>query len=296
MQKNRKNMDKNAFLQYNSAGSDTMFTYYMMKYTEDCETVSKKYICVNNFGYCEDRTNMRIRRERGRVDYQLIYVKCGELIIHENERTVTMGAGDICLFRPGEAQLYSIYHIPTAFFWIHFSGSEAERMLSFFKERRYFVGAFPEFEEYCHGALDAFHAGEAYAELFFEGALIALFARIAERIYRDVKEYDAFLRIRKALNLMHAEPWNRRQNSELAELCGISKDYFVKMFKHAMSVSPHQYYTDLILDRGKHLLSTTTYSIGEIARLCGIEDALYFSRLFKKKTGISPVAYRKAYA
>ena len=273
-------------------GGGAMFSYYM-KNPVNSEAVSEKYIHVNMFGYTEGRTDMRIRREHGRVDYQLIYVKSGEMVIHEGEKTVTMGAGEICLFRPGEPQLYSVYQTPTAFFWIHFSGREPERMLSFFKERRYFVGAFPEFEEYCHGALDSFHAGEAYAELFFEGGLIALFARIAERIYRDPKTHSDFLKIRKALDLMRAEPWNRRKNTELADLCHISKDYFEKIFKEVTSVSPHQYYTGLILDRGRHLLSTTNYSIGEIARLCGIDDALYFSRLFKKNLGMSPAAYRK---
>ena len=166
--KKHKYMDKRVFLRYNALGGDTMFSYYM-KNPENSEAVSEKYISVNMFGYTEGRTDMRIRRENGRVDYQLIYVKSGEMVIHEGEKSVTMGAGEICLFRPGEPQLYSIYQTPTAFFWIHFSGSEAERMLSFFRERRYYVGAFPEFEEYCHGAWDSFHAGEAYAELFFEG-------------------------------------------------------------------------------------------------------------------------------
>ena len=269
-----------------------MFSYYMRR-IDDHGIASERYISVNTFGYCEDRTDMQIRRPHGRLDYQLIYVENGEMVIHEGEKTVTLGAGELCLFRPGEPQLYSIYHTPTNFFWIHFSGSEPERMLSFFKERCYFVGAFPEFEEYCHGARDSFRAGETYADLFFEGGLIALFARIAERIHRDTKTHSNFLKIRKAVDLMRAEPWNMRKNEELAALCHISLNYFEKIFKQTMSVSPHQYYTRLILDRGKHLLATTTHSIGEIARLCGIDDALYFSRLFKKNLGMSPAAYRK---
>ena len=269
-----------------------LFSYYAKK-TEKSNFFSESYLSVNNFGYCEGRTDMRIRREFGRLDYQLIYVKGGELLIREGEGTLTVGAGEICLFRPGEPQLYSIYHIPTDFFWIHFSGSEAEQMLSFFKERRYFVGPFPEYEEYCHGMFDTFHAGEAYAKLFFEGRLIALFALIAERIHRDPKTCGDYLKIRKAIELINAEPWNRRQNKELAALCGISRDYFEKIFKQAMGISPRQYYMSLIFERAKHLLSTTMYSIGEISALCGIDDALYFSRSFKKKVGLSPTAYRR---
>ena len=267
---------------------------YQMKNAESTELASEKYICVNNLGYYENLTNVQTRRERGRVDYQMIYIKSGAVTIHEEGGDRYIGAGEVCLFRPLEAQIYSIGHVPTAFFWIHFSGSEATRMLSFFKERAYYVGSFPEFEEYCHGFSHSFHAEQCYTDMLYEGNLIALFARVAERIHRDEKTHSDFLRIRKALSLMRTEYWHRRTNGELASLSGVSKDCFEKTFKHIMGSTPHQYYTALIVEKGAELLSSTTYSIAEISRLCGIEDALYFSRLFKKKIGLSPAAYRKA--
>ena len=270
-----------------------MFSYYMRR-IEDCGIASEKYICVNTFGYCEGRTDMQIRRSHGRLDYQLIYVKSGELTIHEAGRDCRMGAGEICLFRPYEAQIYSFGDLPTAFFWIHFSGSEAARLLAFFKERAYYVGEFPEFEEYCHGFSHDFHAEQCYTDMLYEGKLIALFARVAERIFRDEKTHKDFLRIREALSLMRTEWWHRRTNGELAAISGVSRDCFEKTFKHMTGSTPHQYYTTLIVEKGAELLSQTTYTVAEISRLCGIEDSLYFSRLFKKKVGLSPAAYRRA--
>ncbi|MBE6740510.1 MAG: helix-turn-helix transcriptional regulator, partial [Ruminococcaceae bacterium] len=75
-------------------------------------------------------------------------------------------------------------------------------------------------------------------------------------------------------------------------LCGLSKDYFLKLFKNSMGITPQQYYIALAVDKGRYLLTNTSYSISEISLLCGIEDSFYFSRIFKKHTGLSPRDYR----
>jgi AraC-like DNA-binding protein len=72
----------------------------------------------------------------------------------------------------------------------------------------------------------------------------------------------------------------------------MSKYYFIKLFKSATGATPQQYYMAMLMDKSKLLLSNTSHTVGEIATQCGIEDALYFSRLFKKHVGCSPSAYR----
>ena len=52
-------------------------------------------------------------------------------------------------------------------------------------------------------------------------------------------------------------------------------------------------YSNLALDTAKGRLETTDYPSAQVALMCGIEDSFYFSRLFKKHTGLSPAAYRK---
>ena len=284
-------MDKSVFVVYNIIKRGDGMHYYI-KTSKDSEASSDKYIHVNNFGYSEDVTDMRVRRERGRVDYQLIYVKSGSLTITENEGDSTVPAGSVCLYRPGEAQIYGSYNGAVEFCWIHFSGSGVEEMLSFFEERCYTVGQFPEFLRYCNGALSEFETGKKYTELFYEGELIALIARIAERVERD-RDKDDLAKIRPALNAINSSRTTRMSNSELAELCGFSRFYFMKVFKAITGTTPQQYYISQIIDKGCYLLGSTSYNVSQIARLCGIEDSLYFSRIFKKHTGLSPLAYRK---
>ena len=208
---------------------------------------------------------------------------------------LTVGPGEICLFRPHEPQIYNVGQKPTDFFWIHFSGSEAGRMLSFFEKRIYHIGAFPVFEEYCRDLVNALHTDKAYTDMLCEGRLITLFAHVAERILHGEKAHSDFLKIREALGLMRAEYQKRRTNTELARIAGMSRDCFEKTFKRVMGSTPRHYYALLIIQKAQDLLLSSTYSIGEISRLCGIEDPLYFSRLFKKHTGMPPAAYRKAF-
>jgi AraC-like DNA-binding protein len=67
---------------------------------------------------------------------------------------------------------------------------------------------------------------------------------------------------------------------------------FRKAFKEKVGFSPNQYHLNLRLNRARDLLSTTTLRISEIAYVTGFESLFYFSKLFKKKNGLSPKAFR----
>ena len=68
-------------------------------------------------------------------------------------------------------------------------------------------------------------------------------------------------------------------------------DYLRKLFKKEVGVSPLEYMTTLRMKSAETLLTamwTNEYSISEVAQMCGFEDALYFSRVFKKYYGCAP--------
>jgi AraC-like DNA-binding protein len=68
-------------------------------------------------------------------------------------------------------------------------------------------------------------------------------------------------------------------------------DYLRKLFKKEVGVSPLEYMTNLRMKSAETLLTamwTNEYSVSEIAQMCGFEDALYFSRVFKKYYGCAP--------
>lgn len=71
-------------------------------------------------------------------------------------------------------------------------------------------------------------------------------------------------------------------------------DYLRKTFTKEMGQSPLAFLTSMKITFAKNLLSDQAenhLSINEIASLCGYDDALYFSRVFRKQTGQSPKAF-----
>lgn len=268
--------------------------YYSGKASGEKHTETDRFIYVNDFGYCLNHSRLSICRKNGRQDYQLIYVTYGTLTIHEHGKKRNLKSGDVCLFRPNEPQIYTIDGEITTHYWILFTGSEVEKMLSSFKERSYHIGAFPEFEHFCSSLWSGFHSEEETAELLLDGKLIALISQIMKSINQDGKKNNELSKLEKAIQIMKSECHTRRSNEELSKLCNISKFYFIKLFKKNLGTSPQEYYTKLIIDKGSNLLVNTNYKVSEIAQLCGVEDALYFSRMFKKHMGISPCEYRKS--
>lgn len=74
-----------------------------------------------------------------------------------------------------------------------------------------------------------------------------------------------------------------------------SPNHFRKLFKEQCNRSPLQYYNMMKIQRAKELLlhHKSILTIQQIAHNCGFEDPYYFSRLFKKIAGVSPMQYYK---
>jgi len=79
---------------------------------------------------------------------------------------------------------------------------------------------------------------------------------------------------------------------ELHGICGISDTYFRRIFVSRYHMTPRLYITGKRMARARDLLDSSEFTgIREVAESVGYEDALYFSRLFKKHYGYSPTEY-----
>ena len=77
----------------------------------------------------------------------------------------------------------------------------------------------------------------------------------------------------------------------LSNLCQISEPYLRKLFHNAFSSPPIIYIRNLRLKYAKELLRSKEYSVTDVALMSGFNDIAYFSREFKKATGLSPKEY-----
>ena len=73
----------------------------------------------------------------------------------------------------------------------------------------------------------------------------------------------------------------------------VNKNTLNNAFNNEMSMSCMAYLEDLRVNRAKKMLQLDDESVSEISRLCGYDDTGYFSKVFKKHTGLTPSDYRR---
>ena len=78
------------------------------------------------------------------------------------------------------------------------------------------------------------------------------------------------------------------------ELCRITGRRFNDVFKLHYGITPNQYIIAKKIDYAKQLLSVGYLSIVEVSELAGFSDVYYFSKLFKRETGMPPGNYKKS--
>ena len=79
-----------------------------------------------------------------------------------------------------------------------------------------------------------------------------------------------------------------------AEQAHLSQHYFSDLIKKETGRAPKDHINDYVVERAKNMLLGSEQSISEIAYDLGFNYPHYFTRLFKSKTGQTPVAYRAA--
>ena len=83
------------------------------------------------------------------------------------------------------------------------------------------------------------------------------------------------------------------QKYKLASNLNMSYSYFRKEFKKRTGTSPNQYFQDLKIKSAKNMLFSSNLSVKEICFQLGYSSPEYFTNLFKKHVGKTPVEYRE---
>lgn len=74
---------------------------------------------------------------------------------------------------------------------------------------------------------------------------------------------------------------------------GIDRTYLYRIFVENIQISPEQYLLKTRMTKAANLLSSTNYSVLQVALSTGYKDLSHFSNIFKKFFGVSPSTYRK---
>ena len=121
--------------------------------------------------------------------------------------------------------------------------------------------------------------------------LAKIMSRFSDCVFdlRDVKHVDV---IYKALEYIKKNYMNKISLAEVAHVSNISASYFSKIFKEEMGTNFNNYLNEIRVNMSKRLLVDESIPLVDVAFLSGFEDQSYYSKVFKKITGVSPGKYR----
>ena len=184
--------------------------------------------------------------------------------------------------------------------WVHFYGPNMGAIYKKYQER---------------GGQPSFHAEDAAA---YTTSLETLYTLAGSDNY--VRDMQICEKLMALLTLLMQESWHpdtarttagKRQNLQeikdyldthfaekitldaLAERFYINKFYLTRVFKEQFGQTVTNYLVQLRITQAKRLLRFSDKNVEAIAQECGLNDANYFSRLFKKVEGTTPGEYRR---
>lgn len=240
--------------------------------------------------------------ERGRIlhTYQIVYITNGAGFFESHQTgLLPIEPGNAFLLFPNQWHRYWPKR-ETGWneHWVGFNGDYANRIV----QKGFFSPEKPVFnpgcDEYLIGLFEKIVDIIKNETLGFQQTIAAFTMEILSKInaasYTDNGESTYIQQvIRKAKSIVAERMSETIDMPELANELGVSYSWFRGAFKDYTGYPPHQYLLELRMEKAKFLLSGTHESIKQISDDLGFESPYYFSRLFKKKTGVNPSQWRE---
>lgn len=142
--------------------------------------------------------------------------------------------------------------------------------------------------------------GDASSSLLADSIAHAIASRFVVLNARERKAPSAVERqlstrsVRSIRDFVEANIADCIKLDDLAAICGVSPEYFIRVFKSSLGVSPHRYVVGVRIHHAKLLLTDPNIGLAEVARQCGFAHQQHFTNTFRRMTGLSPGAYRRA--
>lgn len=133
-----------------------------------------------------------------------------------------------------------------------------------------------------NGQLERFHAKALFHQFVFEW--------LQQLQQGDDPSHQSL--VDRAVRLIEDRYAEKMSLNMLADMLGISTRQLQRLFKTGLQMGPMEYVLQVRLEKAKDLLGKRDVPLAQIAEAVGFADSYYFSRIFKKYTGISPGQFK----
>ena len=142
-------------------------------------------------------------------------------------------------------------------------------------------------------------AGAPNGQLFFDAMTTALGLHLVRHYNRSAMTLPDAAKgldrqtLQLVIDYMEAHLAENLSVHDLAQVAGVSKFHFNRLFKQSTQHTPYQFFLQRRLERAKHLLDYDDLTISQISYQLGFNDQSHFSKRFKEAYGLTPRCYRK---
>lgn len=248
---------------------------------------------VNCVGDISSETNFKSHTSRS--DYYLIYVSEGVYNLATMLGSFSIKKNEFVIFSPDQTFYnHHIDHQYLHYHFLHFTGygvSELLKSLELSTDKIY------KSNKTSTAIVDLFNkvADEfRLYDTFYQTAATARVYLLLTRLSRSTSNPFQRQKLRSSLLYINENLSSDLYVETLAKIENMSVQHYRQVFKEYTGLSPNEYIISERLALAREMLSHTTYSVFKISQQCGYPDSLYFSRVFKHRLGVSPLAYRKA--
>ncbi len=130
-----------------------------------------------------------------------------------------------------------------------------------------------------------------YSEMTQSALLIAVLSEII-RNFKNFSSDVKNIKFEEIVSYLHLHYNENITNIELSKIFHFHPNYINEIFKKKLGMPLHQYVLGIRISNAISMLESSDMSICEISKITGFYDSSYFSRYFKKVTGVSPKNYR----
>ncbi|NQU44313.1 helix-turn-helix transcriptional regulator [bacterium] len=232
--------------------------------------------------------------------YTLFVCTAGKGFLLTGNKRFQVAAGELLfLFKDlSMRRIGSVKDDPWSFAYSRFDGDEAEERI-----RR--TGATPDNPVIRMGELDTvmrlyremqdvLARGHTIPNLLYAASIQEkILSFIAFHRNLTLWERAADFHLEPILNYMTDHLAKPLTLDELAAKTGMSRSYFTRRFRIKTGYAPMEYMIRTRIQKACEYLENSELNIARIAELVGYDDPYYFSRLFRKITGVPPTAYRQ---
>ena len=270
-----------------------MAVYFKNSYKSDGAALP---LSVKNVGF--QQCTPGYRWGAGVRDHYLIhYVVSGRGTFTAAGRAFPVRAGEVFLVWPNVVVSYEAdTESPWEYYWLGFSGPDAAALLARTDLRPdapvLHIDFGRTFQRYITAIYEA-RGQSAWSRTQMLGYAYLLLGKLIEGHEEIASPSDM---VERAAEFISNNYTAQITIDDVAAYAGVSRSWLYRGFQRRFGVSPLAYLEDIRLQYAMQLLTRTALQIREIAYSVGYVDALYFSKVFSRRTGLSPTAYRAAYA